>query len=276
MIFELEKSRYGRLSQLFKRFGIEDYNVLAAILEGNNRAKVFADDVEAPNTALVWAINCMFYFVGDHDNPRFNDYFPDTLNRVIAPESLRMGANAFVCALLHGEGWNERVETYFAGRKTEIGYRQEFSFNKERYDKRPKTMIPDNCRMERINMDLLMSDKKGLLRDNICEFWYSAEDFMEKGAGFCLLKDGQVVSSCFSCYSSVKGMDINIDTYGIENRNRGYAALTASAFIDDCISNGLSFGWEAYENNLASIAVAEKLGFEKSKKYLCYEFSLSE
>ena len=121
MIYELEKSRYGKLNQLLERFGIENYNVLTSVLEGNNRAKVFVDDVEAPDTALVWAIKCMFYLIGEDNNPRLNDYFLDTLNKFIAPESLEMGAEAFVCTLIQEEGWKERVETYFAGKKQKSG-----------------------------------------------------------------------------------------------------------------------------------------------------------
>lgn len=275
MIYELEKCHYGRVFPILHKFSIENYNVLTAILEGNNRAKVFVDDIEAPKTAFIWAINCMYYFIGDYDNPDFNDYFIDTMNEIIAPESLKIGASAFVCTLLHEEGWKETVETYFANRELEIGYRQDFSFNKELYYKRRHKEIPNNCCIKKINMELIMNEEEGLLREDICEFWDSLEDFSEKGVGFCLLEDERVVSSCFSCYSSKKGVDININTYDDENRSKGYATLTASAFIDYYISHNLEFSWEAYDNNLASIILAEKLGFEKSKKYLCYEFMFS-
>lgn len=276
MIYELESSHFGLLNQLLQSFNIEYYNVLAAIFEGNNRAKIFVDDIETPKTALVWAINCMFYFIGDSENPNFNKYLIDTLNEVITPESLEMGADAFVCTLLHEEGWKERVEMYFADRKIEIGYRQEFSFDKELYYKRHHKEIPSYGCIKKIDLELIMSDHKGLLRDDICEFWYSVQDFIVKGVGFCLLVDDQVVSSCFSCYSSMKGLDININTYDDINRNKGYAELTAVAFIDYCIDNNLLFYWETYDNNAESIALAEKLGFEKSRKYLCYEFLFSE
>lgn len=276
MIYELDKSQYERIYPILDKYGIKDYPVLTAIIDGNNRGKIFVDNIENPKTALVWAINCMYYFIGDCANPEFNDYFDHFMTEKITPESLSIGASAFVCTLLHEEDWKDTVENFFKDKDLDIGYRQDFYFNKEKnYIKKIKD-IPENCHIKKIDMDLILDDPDDIVREDICEFWYSVEEFLEKGVGFCVLEGERIVTSCFSCYAGRDGLDININTYDEEDRDKGYATLAASAFTDYCIANNIAFSWEAYDNNLASIALAEKLGFEKSKKYLCYEFMFNE
>ena len=276
MIYELEKCHYERVFPILHKYNIKDYPVLTAILGGNNRAKVYVDHIETPKTALIWAINCMYYFIGDYENPEFNDSFENAMNEKIAPESLKIGANSFICTLLHEEGWKEKVETFFKDKNYEVGYRQGFSFDTEKYNKRKKENIPNNCSIRKIDMELILKDKDGNVSEDICEFWNSVEEFLEKGVGYCVLENERVATSCFSCYASDEGLEININTYNQEDRNKGYATLAASAFIDYCISNNKAFSWEAYDNNTASIVLAEKLGFERSKEYLCYEFIFND
>jgi RimJ/RimL family protein N-acetyltransferase len=165
---------------------------------------------------------------------------------------------------------------FFKDQEIDVGYRQDFIFNEDLFMKRRQKKVINNFLIQRIDTMQLVTKESELLQEDIHECWYSMEDFVEKGVGFFAKVKERIVSACFSCYSSKNGVDINIITYEDEDRGNGYATQVATAMIEYCISNRLQISWEAYDNNLASIALAEKLGFVKSNKYLCYEYLFKE
>jgi RimJ/RimL family protein N-acetyltransferase len=272
MINQLERINFNKMNPLLKKYKLENHISLTSILKGHSRGKIFVDNLERPTSALIWAINCMYFFVGDPNNHAFNQDFLRFFSQDLAPENLSLGARAFICTFLQEDTWQETVKDYFKEKTLDIDYRQEFSFNrnhKEHLEKKPDF---SDLAVKMITPDLFENNKNPLLSEDICEFWYTLDDFFKKGLGFCLLKNNQILSSCYACYASDQGLEINIITYDEKDRKKGYAKIVAWAFIQHCLRHDLSFRWEAYENSPSS-ALAEKLGFEKKKKYLCYELN---
>ncbi|WDV48077.1 GNAT family N-acetyltransferase [Clostridiaceae bacterium M8S5] len=277
MIYELNKREYPKIKPLLQSMNCEDHSVLNAIIEGNNRAKVFVDNIEKPKTALVWAVFCMYYFIGDSDNLEFNNYLYSFVTEKLGTENLSMGASTFVYTLLEEEGWKETVDTIFRDKYPLTGFRQELNFNKRKY-KRISSVneLPKGYYVKKIDKELLDNDTEETISVDISDFWNSNEEFLEKGIGFCLINEGRIVSSCSSCYVSKKGYEIVINTYDEENRNKGFATAVALEFLDYCVSNGITPHWGAYATNDSSIALAEKLGFEKAEKNIYREFLFDE
>jgi len=81
-----------------------------------------------------------------------------------------------------------------------------------------------------------------------------------------LNEDGEIVSECTSVWVEKVGVEINCVEIGIETkeayRRKGYAALTAAAFIDDCLSRNLIPVWCCWDFTKGSRELAEKLGFD--------------
>jgi RimJ/RimL family protein N-acetyltransferase len=96
---------------------------------------------------------------------------------------------------------------------------------------------------------------------------------VQTGLGFCLLKGGEIVSWCLSVYASGAQIELGLAT-DPDHRGRGYATLTAAACLEYCTGNGLEPHWHCWEDNLPSIRVAEKVGFERPVHYLVYRFQL--
>ena len=84
--------------------------------------------------------------------------------------------------------------------------------------------------------------------------------------GWFLLKDGEAVSECTSVWVEKFGVETNCVEISIETkepyRKKGYAILTASAFIDDCLSRKLIPVWCCWDFTEGSKELAGKLGFE--------------
>lgn len=75
-----------------------------------------------------------------------------------------------------------------------------------------------------------------------------------------LLDDNEIVSVCMSVFASQERMEIDVHT--AENyRRRGFAALTAAAFIEACLQRGKQPNWECFWDNQPSVALAGELGF---------------
>jgi hypothetical protein len=76
--------------------------------------------------------------------------------------------------------------------------------------------------------------------------------------------DGDVpVSFCYAGWETESWWDVSIDTLG-PWRNRGYAAAASIALMTHMRRHGKRAVWAALESNVASLAVARRLGFHVS------------
>ena len=92
------------------------------------------------------------------------------------------------------------------------------------------------------------------------------ERFFKFGFGFSLVTKRRIVSWCTAEYVSRGKCGIGIETIP-EYQNRGFATITASAFVEYCIQKGIRPHWKCNRDNLASRRVAEKVGFMKELEY---------
>ena len=100
-----------------------------------------------------------------------------------------------------------------------------------------------------------------------CCFYRSYKDFKEKGLGYVAYKDGQLIciASSYNTYKSTIGVTIGtLEEY----RRKGLAAACAASLILGCLKRGIYPAWEAA--NMASVALAEKLGYHFDKELECY------
>ena len=87
-----------------------------------------------------------------------------------------------------------------------------------------------------------------------------------KEFGFCLFHGDEIVSICCSLIFGNKMCDISIAT-AEAFRKRNFATLVVSAFIDSCAVKGVTPVWYCSPENLASNALARKLGFEEKETF---------
>lgn len=94
------------------------------------------------------------------------------------------------------------------------------------------------------------------------------DEYCRLGAiGVLALKNGEPVSGA-SAYSTYRdGIEIEIDTK-IEYRKQGLAAACGAQLILECLKEKRYPSWDAA--NLASVALAEKLGYRLDYEYTAY------
>ncbi len=88
-----------------------------------------------------------------------------------------------------------------------------------------------------------------------------------------VMKSGRIVAGASSYARYNEGIEIEVDTVA-EERRKGLATITCAALILRCLDEGLYPSWDA--QNMNSVHLAEKLGYEYDHEYTAYEVSGEE
>jgi GNAT superfamily N-acetyltransferase len=95
----------------------------------------------------------------------------------------------------------------------------------------------------------------------------SAEDFVARGVGFCLMDGDMLVGAAYSSLVCSKGIETSLFVLP-EHRRKGVATALASALLKWCLENGADPHWDAA--NPESCKLALKLGYVRAGAYETY------
>ncbi|MGD6857535.1 GNAT family N-acetyltransferase [Bacillus infantis] len=97
-------------------------------------------------------------------------------------------------------------------------------------------------------------------------YWGSIEHFLRSGFGIRVLMGEQAAGECVSIFRSndFAEMDIHIAESA---RGKGLGAMLAAKFIKTALEKNLQPRWDCSAANLASMKLAEKLGFFEPAEY---------
>jgi RimJ/RimL family protein N-acetyltransferase len=95
--------------------------------------------------------------------------------------------------------------------------------------------------------------------------WSSPERFREKGFGYAAVKEAKIICWCTAEYVSENKCGIGIEVIK-EFQNKGIATATTAHFLEHCLNQNIVAHWECDQDNVGSIRVAEKVGFERTEE----------
>jgi RimJ/RimL family protein N-acetyltransferase len=269
MIHELEQQS-GKILALECRFP-----EALAVIEGNNPGWVFVDDPNAPSAALVWAQGIDgFYLVGNARSEVFHVELDLHIDQVLMPRLNNLGVSWF--EISGGEDWDPVIQNALS--KRELNSNQQWVYILRTVEQETMTQpeVPDNCKLRRINERLFVNpnvSNKLFLFSKLTHFWGSVDAFLNNGLGYVLVEEEEIVSLCYSGFVAGTIHAIDIETEQ-SHRQKGYAETTARAFLAKCIEKHLHPHWDCMAENIASVHLAEKLGFSRSHEYTLYSFRL--
>jgi len=136
-----------------------------------------------------------------------------------------------------------------------------FKFNREKYDVFRKTLNLNNWEIIETNAEVFES-MPGTVVPRL--FWDSANDFEHKSKGYTLYVDQKPVSTAFASFLLEDILEIGIQTVDGLN-GKGYSAITCCKLIDYSLENDLLPLWSCKKDNIGSMKLAQKLGFEIAK-----------
>jgi RimJ/RimL family protein N-acetyltransferase len=267
MMHPLNKEQFERARPIFKDI---DYNLtVSAVIAGTTSGEIYVDDASAPTAAITW-VKHRIYLAGAPGNAGFNAALSKLFAEKIAPPAMEAGRVEFVLYYAPEE-WGEHVDEIFKDRFPIKDQRLYFTIKELKHDWR--TNLPPDCTLRRVDRALLEQTHLKNLASLIKEIHserHSLQDFFAHGFGFCLLRDDEIVSWCFSEYNTGQRCEVGIETQPAYHR-QGYGTLVASALVEHALTSGITeVGWHCWVDNEASIALAQKVGFEKALEYAVY------
>lgn len=284
-MFPLEHPHSARLAPLFA--GSHLRLVMDSITAGNSPATIWVDNVTAPQTALVWDTTHSVYLAGyadDNSVRRLRALVSDTL----LPEVKRRRLGILK---LHAtnSGWGGAIDTLFASLRLTKRDRVLLRLNPNAQPHSPLS-VPDGFFLQPIDSPLLADwtiPNSDDLRAEIASMWRTVDDFLTHGFGYCLRSahTGELVCWCTAEYVSAGQDSVGQDSVGqssvgqeggqcgvgIETveayQGRGFATLTARAFVEHCVRQRITAYWDSWVSNVPSVRVAERVGFHELTRY---------
>ncbi len=251
-----------------------------AVVEQKIDGEVYVDDLLEPSTCYVKHAYGMSLLWGNHSNEAFNQALKSHLlnesgkRKVV--EWLQVYPAAWNEKLVELLGSNlvenppETVQSISNSEKVVLKYtRVNFRFNREQYV--PFGLKPEDGLKLVKTGNGLFDRMQGTVVP--AKFWRNEREFAETGAGFCLMKNDEPVSTAFSAFVHEPYLELGIETLP-EFQGRGLAPIVCSALIDYCLERDLEPVWACRLENSGSFKLAQKLGFEVERMIPYYQLPI--
>jgi GNAT superfamily N-acetyltransferase len=266
MLHELAWDDFRRVLPLFT--GPLLSLTIDAVIAGNTPARLWADDTARPAAVLMWDTRHGYYLVGDPTISAFNA----AAQRWVAEQVKH--APFYAKIHYHPAAWETTIPLVF-GTVPIVSAPRVILIPRELKAANWAERVPVGFRIAPINEPLLTGSQvanRHLVAEEINSCWNSLTDFLHRGFGFCLVRTPEsespeeIVCWCTAEYVSGKKLGIGIETLPAY-QGRGFATLTAAAFVQRCRARGLTPFWDVFTSNAPSLAVAERVGFEPAADY---------
>jgi len=224
--------------------------IVYAVLEGNSPGRVFVDDAAGAAVALLYAEGAFFYIGGNEHNAGLRQALVPLLFHHILPELEEKEIVLFAFS----DAWRHTLDELLREQGVIQISRKVFEFNPEKFTPHRdwKTRLPQGFTMRAIDAQLAEQDP--IYREIV--------NPASKRLGVCLMHGDEIACECSAVFVGRGQAEIDIHTREAY-QGRGYATLTASAFIETCLARGLKPNWSCWPERQASVALAKRLGFEE-------------
>jgi len=167
------------------------------------------------------------------------------------------------------EEWARLIEECYPSSKRVIRYaiKKDTRFDRD-FLKSQVESLPEGFELRPLDSEIYdMCLENPVTRDFVSAF-ESKEKYLELGRGMVILKDGKIVSGASSYTRYKEGIEVEVDTAEAYRRQH-LAMIVCAALMLRCLDEGLYPSWDA--QNMNSVRMAEKLGYEFSHEYAAYE-----
>ncbi|KFN01344.1 GNAT family N-acetyltransferase [Bacillus clarus] len=251
MIYEANIHTRKKLVSMFEDF---DNVVLLSYLQGH-MGTAWVNDLENPTVAQI-KVGIFTFYAGDSNAKETEELLQNIPERILV--------------IVNDDEWKQCVEA-FHKRKIDKFLRYRFKRNSEVFNRtKLKSYIlelPEGYELRKIDASIVNNPTLHSISKDFTSQFRSIDDYVNRGIGYSILHDGNVVcgASSYSIYDD--GIEIEVAT-DLDHRRKGLATVVCAALILDCLENGKYPNWDAA--NSTSAKLAEKLGYVFDKAYDTY------
>ena len=243
-------------------YEIEDTNKVKDLFAGWNETlifsclqkvmgKIYVTEPNNPKSAFAY-VGCFGFYAGEPDR-----------------ELVINKPDGFVIMTPQNEAWAKLIEKCFPAAKcvTRYAIKKNTIFDEEILRKNV-CMLPDGYELKKIDADIYDKCLESPVTADFVSSFESKEQYLSIGRGMVITRDDMIVAGASSYTRYIEGIEIEVDTVP-EERRKHLATIACSALILNCLEEGLYPSWDA--QNMDSVRLAEKLGYEYDHKYIAYE-----
>ena len=243
--------------------------MIDSMIIGNMSAQIWVDETTEPHACLVWDQSHDIMLGGNAASAALQPELSEVIADVLLPHFKQHHTNFFKLYTTH-EGWNAQIERLFADVKLKQYPRVQLIYDQPSVSDW-RSAVPDGFTLQPITQSLLEDSSLGHvegLNAEINLMWLSRDLFLANGFGYCVVNQekNELVCWCTAEYVSVGKCGIGIETQEAY-MNRGFARLTASAFVAHCLTHNIRPHWESWVKNFPSVAVAKRVGFREKPQF---------
>ncbi|HDR7646832.1 GNAT family N-acetyltransferase [Bacillus mycoides] len=251
MIYEAKIHTRKKLVSMF-----EDFNnvVLLSYLQGH-MGNAWVNDLENPTVAQI-TVGIFTFYAGDPNAKETEELLRNIPERILV--------------IVNSDQWKKRLET-FHERKIDKFLRYKFKRNTEVFNHSKLqsfiTALPKGYELRKIDEHIANNPTLHNVSEDFTSQFRSIDDYVNRGIGYSILYNGEVVcgASSYSIYND--GIEIEVAT-DLDHRRKGLATVVCATLILDCLEKGRYPNWDAA--NSTSVKLAEKLGYVFDKAYDTY------
>lgn len=233
---------------------------LSACVDGH-MGRLWVDDKEKP-TCSIALVGDFYFLLGEYSEAEEKDIL-DIIAQYCKGKIMMVEPK-------HWEALRIKLkelypDSYKSFRRYALKGKMEW-FDKQKLERYALSILPE-YQTVRIDDRVYPITQEQFWTSDFCSNFVSQEDFTKHGIGYVILQKDKIISGA-STYSYCDGkLEITIETME-EFRKKGLALACASKLILESLSRNIFPRWDAA--NLASVALAEKLGYRYSHEYIVY------
>ena len=271
---ELKKKEFSMIYPLIKELLKYNY-IIRSVIDGSVAGRIFIDNLENPKTVLLWdKTDCAGIYIEGEYSPEIAKAMNNMIRKTIIPEANTIeDTKDIACCYSPTDIWEDKIEKeVFADLFVMKTFRRFLTFDKGKNQRlRWEKMLPSNFEMVIFSEDSKLIKDQGL--KNADRLLHHIR-YCKPGFGCCLIDKelNEIVTQCFSDWSSDKYLEIGIETEE-KYRRRGFAAATTAAMLEYALERGFEhIGWHLWDDNVGSEKTALKAGFTKERRHVVYHF----
>ena len=277
MVVELSFKDFQLSRKLFQN--LEKYILgITSVFEGNSTGRIFVNNMKNPTIAIMYFGKSSLIFVGDSKDISFNQSLKILFQETFIPLIEKKSENNSFSIYCKKE-WKEKITSFYNNLQP---IRRRFYQLKELrlIDWRDK--LPDDFSIKFINKNLLSNKKLEKIEPMLSWIkgcWISEKNFLKKGFGFCILHNKlEIASVCLTNYYSENQNRCEIGIYTEEKfQKQGLAKILTSEMVDYCLNRNIKcIEWHTREETVASVKIAESIGFELRKEFVVLQGFIGE
>ena len=262
----MEEISEHRIEDHVKYFpGSQPGMVLASVVEGNTEAQLWhASQPDNNVVCLLWDKgNNVFYLSGQLVLSETIKDLASLINTHVKEKAVKEGLSYFKVKPLSSSLENS-ITDIFQNIPLHKTNKLFYTFRAEKVKTIPNPKL-EGIQYHPIDADLLEEgrfENNRHVKSEIEWMWPSLERFLEKGFGTAAVMDASIIGWCTAEYVSKGKCGIGIEVID-EFQNKGIATAMTAHFLEHCMNRNIVPHWECDKDNIGSVLVAEKVGFEK-------------